>query len=44
MAFGRIWQHAEYSYGVWESLAHQANTILRSFDKSENKANKDIIF
>jgi hypothetical protein len=21
MAFGRIWQHAKYSYGVWQSFA-----------------------
>jgi hypothetical protein len=31
MAFGRVCQHAEYSYGVWESLAHQASIILRTF-------------
>jgi hypothetical protein len=30
MAFGRVWQHAEYSYGVWESFAHQASTIQRT--------------
>jgi hypothetical protein len=31
MAFGRVWQHAKYSYGMWESFAHQPNTILRTF-------------
>jgi hypothetical protein len=24
IAFGRAWQHAKYSYRVWESFAHQA--------------------
>jgi hypothetical protein len=28
MSFGRLWQHAKYSYGVWQLFAHQASTIL----------------
>ena len=31
MTFGRVWQHAKYSYGEWESFDPQANIILRTF-------------
>jgi hypothetical protein len=31
MAAGRLWMGANYSYGVWESFACQADPILRSF-------------
>ena len=30
MAAGRIWQHAKYSWRVWESVARQASSILRN--------------
>ena len=27
MAFGRVWQHAEYSYRVWQSFDHNSGTF-----------------
>jgi hypothetical protein len=43
MVFGRLRQYAKYSYRVWESFAHQASTILRTFcvdpiSRSENNS------
>ena len=45
MAPGKNWQHAKYSYGVWEPFAHQASTILRTCfsdpkSRSENNSLK----
>jgi hypothetical protein len=37
MAFGRVWHHAKYSCRVWESFAHQANSILKTFKKYPNR-------
>jgi hypothetical protein len=27
MAFGRVWPHAKYSYGVWQSFAHNSKNF-----------------
>jgi hypothetical protein len=30
MAFGRIWQRAKYSYGVWQSFAYNSESFQKS--------------
>jgi hypothetical protein len=30
MAFGRAWQHAKYSYGAWQSFAHNSENFQQS--------------
>jgi hypothetical protein len=30
ITFGRVWQHAKYSYWAWESFAHQAEPSRRN--------------
>jgi hypothetical protein len=30
MTFGKVWQHAKYSYRVREPFAHQTNSIMGS--------------
>jgi hypothetical protein len=30
MAFGRAWQHAKYSYGVWQSFAHNSENFQKT--------------
>ena len=31
MAFGRIWQHAKYSYRVWQSFAYNSENFQKPF-------------
>jgi hypothetical protein len=30
IGFGRVWQHAKYSYGVSQSFAHNSENFLES--------------
>jgi hypothetical protein len=44
MTFGKVWQHAEYSYGAWESSAHQSNTIQRACKNHKNREVRTFAF
>ena len=39
MAFGGIWQHGKYSYGVWQSFAYNSEIFFKNDRKSRSVNN-----